>query len=329
MDKKMNIGVIGLGFMGKKHIECYLKMDNVNLAAVADVNIESIKKEIDYKFGIYKTIEEMLESETLDAVDVCLPTIFHKEAVVKALNYGVNVIVEKPFALQTADIDEMIECSIKNNKRLMVAHVCRFTAEYIFAKKILDSNDLGKPLFYYSCRNSATPKWSVNNWLADKKFSGGTVMDLQIHDIDIANWLLGEAVDYKMVEVNNPLLGTANFGHVVSTIKYRNNSVAVLEAGHLMPQVYPFTTTFRLVCEKGVLEFSKGYNSYISFVMYKDNEIIDMTDEYKLKHSEDDPYLAELVHFVECVINNKEFAITTTEARNAVNTVNMLKENVY
>jgi predicted dehydrogenase len=152
-------------------------------------------------------------------------------------------------------------------------------------------------------------------------------MDLQIHDIDIANWLLGEPTDYQMVEINNPQLGTSNFGHIVSTIKYGDDKTAVLEAGHLMPDVYPFTTAYRLICEKGVVEFRGGAN--LSFTLYKENEVIDMTEEYQAKYGDVNPYFDELSHFVDCIINEKEFDISTTEARKAVNTVHKLAENLF
>lgn len=327
MGKKINISVVGLGFMGKKHIECYSEMENVNLVAAVDMNIEKIKMDMGYEFNLYRTIDEMLENETPDAVDICLPTFFHREAVSKALEHGSDVLVEKPFALETSEIDEMMECSLRNKKRIMVAHVCRFMHEYIFAKEIITGNVLGKPLFYYGCRNSSTPGWSVNNWLADKKFSGGTVMDLQIHDIDIANWLLGEPVDYRMAEVNNPALGTANFGHVVSIIKYINDKTAVLEAGHLMPDSYPFYTAYRLVCENGVIEFSKG-NS-VNFNMYKGNERIDMSEEYNARYAGSDPYRDELNHFIDCLRSGRSFAVPTEDARKAVETVNKLVKNSF
>jgi predicted dehydrogenase len=325
MDKRFRIGVVGLGFAGRKHLEGYLNMDNVDVTAVADINAQSIVKDLNYSFKAYKSMDEMLESETLDAVDICLPTRFHKDTVIKALDGGLHVLVEKPFALNIDEIDEMIESSIKNNKRLMVAHVCRFMYEYMFAKQVIDSNTLGKPLFYYASRNSATPNWSVNNWLSDKKQSGGTVMDLQIHDIDIANWLLGMPEDFSMLEVNSPALGTSNFGHIMSTIKYEGKKTAVLEAGHLMPQTYPFSTAYRLICESGVLEFLKG--ACTSFTLYKQNETIDMTSEYNTKYANINPYQEEIAHFVDCIVNDKEFNITLQDARCAVYTVNKLSEN--
>ncbi len=326
MDKKINVGVVGLGYMGKKHIECYQKMSNVNLVAVTSSKAQTLAEESNCGFKVYTDLDEMLRCESLDAVDICLPTVCHKEAVNKALDHGCHVLVEKPFALNSSEMDEMLEGSVKNGKRLMVAHVCRFMQEYRFAKDIIVEGSLGRPLYYYSCRNSATPKWSSNNWLADKQFSGGTVMDLQIHDVDIANWLLGEPTDYNMVEINNPQLGICDFGHIISTIKYGGKGVAVLEAGHLMPEAYPFYTAYRLICEKGVVEFSRDANT--SFILYKENEIIDMTEEYHSQYGDVDPYYEELSHFVDCIIHDKEFDISTEEAKKAVDTVNKLLENI-
>lgn len=323
MSRSINIGVAGLGYMGKKHIECWQKMSNVTLAAVTSAKAP---EELNHKVKVYTDIDEMLRCETLDAVDICLPTVCHKDAVNKALHHGCHVIVEKPFALSSSDMDEMLECSIKNGKRLMVAHVCRFMQEYRFAKEIITGGSLGRPLYYYSCRNSATPKWSSNNWLADKKLSGGTVMDLQIHDVDIANWLLGDPTAYNMVEINNPQLGACDFGHVISTLKYGNGGVAVLEAGHLMPEAYPFHTAYRLICEKGVVEFSRGAD--LKFTLYKENESNDMTGEYQSRYGDVDPYYEELSHFADCIMNDKEFEISPVEAMKAVNTVNQLLKNV-
>ena len=152
-------------------------------------------------------------------------------------------------------------------------------------------------------------------------------MDLQIHDIDIANWLLGDPTDYKMVEINNPQLGECDFGHIISTIKYSDKRVAVLEAGHLMPDVYPFYTAYRLICEKGVVEFSRSAD--IKFTLCKENDLIDMTEEYNSNYANVNPYFEELSHFADCIINDKEFDISTGEAKEAVNAVNMLLENIF
>ena len=94
-----------------------------------------------------------------------------------------------------------------------------------------------------------------------------------------------------------------------------------------MPDVYPFYTAYRLICEKGVVEFSSGSN--LSFTLYKENDIIDMTEEYNSKYGDIDPYFEELSHFADCIINDKEFYISTDEAKKAVNTVNKLLENMF
>lgn len=325
MSGRIRIGIVGFGYMGKKHLECYQKIKNAHLVAIADVNAHSIKTDGNSDINLYKDIDEMMAAENLDAVDICLPTYYHCETVIKALNEGINVLVEKPFSLKTEEAETMMAVAQNSKKRLMIAHVCRYIPEYQYAKKIIETKELGNPLYYYACRNSPTPMWSSGNWLAEKRYSGGTVMDLQIHDIDIANWLLGSPTEYRMVEVSNPELATTNFGHVVSTIKYENNGIAVLEAGHLMPQIYPFTTSYRLICEKGVVEFSKG--ATVSFTKYLKDEEIDLSVDYNKKYAEYDPYENELRDFVDCLSSGREFAVSQNEAKLAVTVVNNLITN--
>ena len=324
MGEKIRVGVVGLGYMGKKHIECYGRIGQAELVAAADVNAEKIREKGDYPFKLYPSLEEMAAAERLDAVDICLPTYFHCEAVVTALSAGLNVIVEKPFSLRDEEAGRMMAAAA-GKKRLMIAHVCRFIPEYQYAKKIAETGELGRPLYYYASRNSATPLWSAGNWLANKKFSGGTLMDLQIHDIDVANWLLGRPEACRMVEVGSEKLAQTNFRHVVSTVKYEGGGVAVLEAGHLMPQVYPFSTAYRLVCENGVVEFSKSTD--LHFAKYVEDKAEDLAESYQQNYAGFDPYEAELRHFVDRLLDGGEFAVSQQEARLAVNTVNSLMES--
>jgi predicted dehydrogenase len=74
------------------------------------------------------------------------------------------------------------------------------------------------------------------------------------------------------------------------------------------------------------VEFSRGAD--LRFILYKENEITDMTEEYLSKYGDVDPYYEELSHFVDCIINDKEFDISTAEARKAVDTVNKLLGNI-
>lgn len=327
MERILKVGVVGAGFIGQKHVEMYTKNPRIKVVAIVDARIENARSlglRIDAKG--YASLRDMIDSEKLDAVDVCLPTTLHKDAVICAVEAGLDVIVEKPFALNLEDIDAMIYAANKNKRRLMVAHVCRFMPEYVFAKSMVETGGLGKPLFYGAWRESATPNWSWNNWLHDRKLSGGTVMDLQIHDLDISNWLLGVPDRFYAQEVMKP--GKEGPSHVVSNLTYQNGSMATIEAGHLMPQAYPLTTGYRLVFERGVVECNADKSG---------EKLIIVTSEEGVKYIkvselpeiiENDAYAEELNHFADCILNNLDFKISVEEARLAVETVRRLMESI-
>lgn len=327
MGRVLKVGVVGAGFIGQKHAEMHNENPDVKLAAVADFRLQNAQKLVNMSGGnAYASLRDMIAAENLNIVDVCLPTSLHKDAVVEALEAGLDVIVEKPFALNLDEIDIMVNTAKETGRRLMVAHVCRFMPEYIYAKSVVEGGELGKPLFYGAWRESATPNWSLNNWLHDKKLSGGTVMDLQIHDLDISNWFLGTPVSFYAQEVMKP--GKEGPSHVISNLTYENGAAAAIEAGHLMPQTYPFTTGYRLIFEKGVLECGDSENGekLIRITTDKGVKLIKVAELYET--AKNDPYGEELKHFTSSILNGEGFKISVSEARLAVETVRKLIQSI-
>ncbi|MCL4514753.1 MAG: Gfo/Idh/MocA family oxidoreductase [Firmicutes bacterium] len=323
----IRVGIIGAGFIGEKHGEAYAQNSRVKVTAVIDTRGENANRLAEKVGGkAYGSLEQMLANETIDALDVCLPTMMHKEAVIKAVRAGLDVLVEKPFALNTEDIDLMIGAAREQGKRLMVAHVCRFMPEYIFAKAIVEKGEFGKPLFFGAWRESATPNWSWNNWLRDRQLSGGTIMDLSIHDIDLSNWLLGVPTAFYGQEVTKP--GKEGPSHVISSLTYSNGSMATIEAGHLLPASYPFTTGYRLLLEQGAIEFYGREHEERLIRIFSDKEvkIIDVAQLPGV--STTDPYAEELNHFVDCLLTGADFRISVDEAKLAVSTVQKLRESI-
>lgn len=321
------IAIIGAGFIGVKHVEAYGFVERASVAAVVDANLEKAEALAGkIRAKAYTSMKEMLSKEELDVVDVCLPTTMHKDAVIEGLETGHDVIVEKPFALNMEDVDAMIEASLKHGKRLMVAHVNRFKPEYVLAKSIIDSGELGKPVFFGAWRESLTPNWSWNNWLQDKKKSGGTILDLSIHDIDISNWFFGAPEHFYAQESMIP--GREGPSHVVSNLTYPGGVSSVIEAGHLMPPIYPFTVGYRLVLEKGALEFALRENEGKTLKIFTENKITAISEGELKPMLGSNPYAEELNHFIDCLITGEEFRISVEEAKLAVETVRRLMDSM-
>lgn len=318
MRKISKIGVAGLGHIGKRHL---VKYRELGLTAYTADPRTSRDEAVALGSSVhFSDFGEMLERAQPDAVSICLPSFMHRDSALTAFTAGADVLMEKPFALTLEDIDAMLSAAQAAGRRIMVAHVCRFMEQNIIAKETIEGGLLGRPVFLTAWRDSPTPGWSAQNWLGNKNASGGTVMDLQIHEIDLAGWFFGPVTGAAMVQRQGADFAGSGFYHTVSSLSYACGAAAVLEAGHLMPEGYPFTNGYRLLFERGALEFSQvGRDT--SLMLHENGKTTDLTPEYHSRSEGRDPFLEEIRHFVGCLESGREFAVTCEEARSAVETV--------
>jgi UDP-N-acetylglucosamine 3-dehydrogenase len=315
--------IAGAGFMGLTHAQGYMKGNNkVEIAGIIDSDIDRARKLAEpYGAQAFESLEDAFSYTKVDFLDVCLPSPLHASYATKAMEHGSDVIVEKPFSITLEDADLMLQMAKKTKQRLFVAHVCRFMPQYVRAKELYDAGIIGSAISLHCSRLSPRPAWGHNNWFFDKKLSGGTLLDLSIHDIDLAHWFLGTPTEYGAILHEHKEL--AGIAHVTSSIRYENNSNATVVASHLMPDGYNLSSEFLLLGTKGYIEFSSKVDAESLFV-YTDKKMKRISllevDPFALA----DPYAAELNHFVDCLITGKEFSFTADDARLALETVHKL-----
>lgn len=187
--------LIGCGMIAENaHLPAYRKfLQDYNITAVFDVSLERARGFAE-KNGIpnwYTDADKMLESERPDIVSVCVPNKLHKEYTVKALEYGANVICEKPLAVTYRDACEMFDLAQSKGKILMTCQSMRFTPDRLAAKKYIREHDIGD--IYYAefarIRQRGIPYWGTFHM---KNMSlGGAMCDIGVHMIDAVVWLLG------------------------------------------------------------------------------------------------------------------------------------------
>jgi predicted dehydrogenase len=150
----LRIGLIGIGFMGRTHLENYMRLEQegipIRVIALCDINPDKLEghsavgnidtgtSTIDFsRFAKYSSVQDMLEKEQLDMVDIALPTYLHKDISVQCLNQGLNVLCEKPMALTADDCEVMIQSAEKNGKQLMIGQCLRFWPAYEYLKAVV------------------------------------------------------------------------------------------------------------------------------------------------------------------------------------------------
>lgn len=128
--KKLRLGVVGAGHMGKLHAQKYAAMDDVDLVGITDIDFKkAISLALNYNSKAYTTINELLPY--VDGVSLAVPTVSHFEAAYEVLNQGKHLLVEKPITLTLRDADILIEKAKNNNVILQVGHIERFNPAVI------------------------------------------------------------------------------------------------------------------------------------------------------------------------------------------------------
>jgi len=160
----LRAGVIGVGWVAiNRHIPSLINDDRVKMIAVAStsVNAETVAK----RFGIpqsYNSIDELLK-QSLDIVNICTPPFTHHELVVKVAEAGCHILVEKPFAMSSAEAEAMVDVARRNNVKLCVSHNFLFSHSMTRARMLRDSDALGRVTgaiaFQMTNLKRRLPKW--------------------------------------------------------------------------------------------------------------------------------------------------------------------------
>jgi 1,5-anhydro-D-fructose reductase (1,5-anhydro-D-mannitol-forming) len=262
----LRVGIVGLGFMGKMHFRCWKAVEGVELVAICDVdtakftsaegtagNISGAEQPLDFSgVKFFTSADAMLAEMDLDALSVTLPTYLHAEYSIKALKAGVNVLCEKPMALNPAECDRMVAAAKESGKTLQIGHCIRFWPEYTLAKEIIDSGQYGQVLAATFQRLSLPPIWGWQNWMMDGAKSGGAMLDLHIHDSDFVQYVFGFPESVFCRAIKGP---SADYDHAVCSYIYPDGKVITAEGGWVMASSFGFEMSFNIVLEKATIVY--------------------------------------------------------------------------
>ncbi len=198
MSKKLRMAIIGCGGIAcGAHASNYDNIDDIEIVAVCDIKperMELIKSKYKSCADAWTTEDYMdiVNCPDIEAVDICTPNYLHAPIAIAALNAGKHVLTEKPDAMTVAEVEAMKESSEKNGKVLMAMRNNRFTPAAIYARKAIANDEYGR---FYAGRCGWIRRRGVpgdGSWFADKsKSGGGPLIDLGVHMIDLAIFLMG------------------------------------------------------------------------------------------------------------------------------------------
>lgn len=289
---KLRCGVVGLGVGRRRHIEGYRTHPNAVVTAIADLDparLESVGND----YGIdrrYLSLTDMLAHEKLDVVSIATPNKFHVPLTLEALNAGCHVLCEKPMAMDAASAQAMVEAAKRAKRRVMINFSSRISEEAYAMKRAVDSGMLGDIYFARSIwmRRNRLP--GFGGWFGKKALSGGgPLIDIGIHRLDLALWLMGfpepewvigSTYDFLAREIanrENKKFDVEDFA--CAMIKFKNGATLELETSwcsHIKER--ELLSTRLLGTKAGMLHHNIGdvYDSFAEIYLERDGCHYDM-----------------------------------------------------
>jgi UDP-N-acetylglucosamine 3-dehydrogenase len=201
-------GVIGLGNMGQHHAKAYARLNDVDFVAACDSNrdrFNAIEKSKHTQF--FESVEDMLNSVSLDAVSICVPTLHHYYVAKHCLNLGIAVLVEKPLAATIDEAQRLVDCAKTNNALLTVGHIERFNPAVLKVKELIQSGNLGDIQAIHCHRYGPFPKQIKD---------ANVLVDVAVHDIDIIQFLVDSTVvKAEVFSKNIHCKDRSDYGHIM------------------------------------------------------------------------------------------------------------------
>ena len=303
----VRVGIIGMGFMGRMHLSSYSKLSGAKVVAFADIDRDRREGressagnlgDTGFRFDVrafekvYDLGYSLIEDSTIDMVDICVPTCDNKDLFLAAVKAGKNVLLEKPIAVDPAEVKEMITRGKKAKGAVMIAQCIRFWPAYALLKEYVDTKKLGKCKSLILRRQGGKGLWSP--WYFKAEISGGALYNLHVHDTDYVNFLFGKPTAVCAI---GSIGGTTDQGidHIVTHYYYPSSkveAVTVIGAWH-QHKTWPFYMGYTAVFERGTLDFDMPRAQPV--MLYTDDSAQD------IKVAATDGWFEEIKYMVQCV----------------------------
>ncbi|MBL7157391.1 MAG: Gfo/Idh/MocA family oxidoreductase [Candidatus Omnitrophica bacterium] len=259
--KQFRVGVIGCGNIFPMHAASLGHIKAVKIVAICDKIPSKAKKTAKkYRCKYYTNYKKMLDEESLDSVHILTPHYLHPEMAIEAAKRKINVLCEKPIAINPKDASRMIKICRKNRVKLGVISQNRYNPGAQLAKKCVSNGSLGKIKGVKLIVSYHKPKgyYTKSDWKGTlDKEGGGVLIDQSIHFIDVLNWIINDRVEYVEAHIANRMHPEVKVEDLAEgLIKYKKGAYICFYLINYYP--YDDHTEIELDCEKGRVKIVKN-----------------------------------------------------------------------
>ena len=250
------VAVIGAGRCGMVHaLNVSRWLSAAELACVVDAD-ESLARTVGGDFGVpaFTSLEQALGGASFDGVVVTTPTFTHAEIAVLAASSGKHVFCEKPMALSLEECDEMLAAAQEAGVTLQIGFVRRFQAEFVEARRRIESGEIGEPMIVKSLtRGPGLPP----AWAHDLRRSNGMLAEVNSHDFDCVRWLVGSEIQRVYAETANfkgAACGVTErdfYDNAVVTLRFESGALGTIDG--TCPADYGYDARVEVLGTEGLL----------------------------------------------------------------------------
>ena len=314
--KKLKIGVIGTGRIGKVHIATLVqRVPQAEVVAVADVNIAGAT-EVANGFGIstvYSNYQDVINHPEVEAVVICSPTDTHAQYIIEAAKAGKHIFCEKPVDLSVSIIQGALKAVEKAGVKLMVGFNRRFDPNFLKLKQLVVDGKIGDPhVLKITSRDPAPPPAEYS------AVSGGMFMDMTIHDFDMARYIVGSEVTevyVKSAVLVDPAIGEAgDVDTAVITLTFANGAIGVIDNSR--KAVYGYDQRVEIFGSKGMASadnnFPENHRYFASDGVHSSLPLNFFMDRYL------EAYVNEMKVFCQAVINDLALPVSGDDGLKSV-----------
>jgi len=316
MNKKVTLGIIGAGRIGKLHSENIRhNIPEAVIKTISDIRVDAVKDWAE-GIGIKNVVEdykEILIDPEIDAVFVCSSTDTHAQITMEAAKAGKDIFCEKPIDLDLNRINKVIETVAEAGVKLQVGFNRRFDHNFKRIRDLIEEGQLGDPhIIKITSRDPEPPPIDY------VKVSGGIFLDMSIHDFDMARYLSGSEVEE--VYVNGTVLVDEEIGKAgdvdtaIITLKFANGALGVIDNSR--KAVYGYDQRVEVFGSKGQ---ATAYNDKPSTVeVSTDKAVCSDKPKYFFLERYTDSFIDEVRDFIEAVLNDKDVPVTGIDGLKSV-----------
>jgi inositol 2-dehydrogenase len=313
---RLAIGLIGVGRLGRVYARDLAgRIAETRLVAVADP-VGTLAQEVAAEFDVprhYTDPQALIDDAAVEAIVIVSPTDTHRQLVIAAAQRGKPTFCEKPPALSLDEIAAMKEAIAKSGIFFQMGFMRRFDSGYAAAKKQIEGGRIGTPLVFKSTsRDPFRPSLEY----ANPRSSGGMLIDMGIHDFDLARWFMGDVKTVATIGATiayPELMTVGDIDNAVASLTFTSGKIGVVDLSR--SGIYGYDIATEILGLEGTLKI--GYLRETPVMVLTKNSVAHDTVPYFMERFRD-AYTTQLQNFAQNVLQDRPAPITIDDGLEAL-----------